>query len=78
MISGVLLEEVELSADDRFWLITLGFYRHKPAVTPLDELANTGITGLTAADRTRVYKVIKIDADTGKPVSMKMREVSAA
>ncbi len=67
--SGARLEEVELSSDDAFWLITLGL-RDRVAVE-----ARTAWETLSAAPVKREYKVFKIDVGTGKVVSMKMRNV---
>ncbi|MBM4325761.1 MAG: hypothetical protein FJ118_01245 [Deltaproteobacteria bacterium] len=54
-IARTRLEEVDLSEDEKYWLITLGWDE--------DDL---GIR--------RVYKVFKVDSETGKVVSMRMRE----
>jgi hypothetical protein len=62
-LSGISLEEVELSADERFWLVTLGF----PALGRWSELAGAG----------RDYKVFKVDAETGIVSSMKIRAAAA-
>ena len=52
----ISLEEIELTSDEKYWLITLGHPRSffGPA---------------------KDYKVIKVDAETGKALSMKMRIV---
>lgn len=70
----LLLEEVERSEDDKHWLITLGF-----SVAPATQPANT-LQQLSAALKSprRVYKVFRVDADTGKVDSMKIREAQAA
>ncbi len=62
------LEEVELSDDERYWYITLGFdspYQHMGA------LASAAIGGRPV----REYKTIKIDGSTGKVLSIKIRTV---
>jgi hypothetical protein len=64
-VSDVRLEEVELSEDGKYWLITLSF----PAPSNLGRI----ILGTN-----RQYKIFKVDADTGAVVSMKIREVSDA
>ena len=64
-LSDVRLEEVELSKDKDFWLITLGFDR--PAkVTPL---------ALQLGQSIREYKLLKVNATTGEVEAMLMREV---
>jgi hypothetical protein len=65
-LKQLTLEEVELTDDDRFWLVTLGFSRPE-LVSPLEAFA-------TAKQR-REYKILKIHADSGKVQSMKIREV---
>ncbi len=73
-VSDLLLEEVERSEDGKYWLITLGF-----SVLPSSHPGNQ-FQQLSAALKTpvRIYKAIKIDADTGEFVSMKIREAQAA
>ena len=72
--ADLLLEEVERSEDGKYWLITLGFSAPFPSNprNPLQQL------GAALKSSVRVYKVIKIDADTGEFVSMKIREAQAA
>lgn len=59
-LAGITLEEVELSGDERFWLVTFGF----PA---------TGRFGQFASALARDYKVFKVDAENGGVSSMKIR-----
>lgn len=61
-LPNVQLEEVELSEDDKYWLITLSY-----PVPP--ELAALNF------NYKRKYKVFKIDRDTGQVLSMKIRRV---
>ncbi len=61
--SDVRLEEVELTEDGQYWLITLSY--------PL----NTGLAGILDTTSRREYKVFKIDAGTGQVKSMKIRKV---
>jgi hypothetical protein len=63
------LEEVQRSEDDKYWLITLGFFRNKP-ISNLNTLQN-----LVGNQTERVYKVIKIDAESGNPISMQIRSL---
>ena len=60
------LEEVELSEDDKFWLITLG-YDAKRVLSPHDKMFKS--------EKYRAYKTFKIDSSTGKLISMKIRTV---
>ena len=72
--SDVLLEEVELSDDERFWHVTLSAVLPAPKDegSPMNALA----TALGASlQRRRVYKVFKVDAATGSVRSMKIRTV---
>lgn len=62
----VLLEEVELSDDDNYWFITLGF-------NPKTLMSAAGfLTPLE--DERKKYRVFKIDRTTGEVRSMKIRE----
>jgi hypothetical protein len=61
-VSNVQLEEVELTADEQYWLITLSY----PEV-PLNMVPVLNFK--------KKYKVFKIDAKTGEVKSMKIRKV---
>jgi hypothetical protein len=61
---NLALEEVELSNDEKYWFITLGY--NPPA---------TGFAEITGAGIKREYKQFKIDSTTGKVISMKIRGV---
>jgi hypothetical protein len=73
-ISNVALEEVELLEDENCWNITLGFDepigRTRSSV-PL----NKSLTDLFGTPLTRKFKVFKVDAKTGKVVSMRIRKL---
>jgi hypothetical protein len=68
------LEEVELSEDRRFWLITLGFEQPVKA-------KRSQISSLVPApavppqpEYERVYKLFKVNSETGEVEAMKIRE----
>lgn len=62
-LSNVQLEEVELTEDGKYWLITLSY-----PVQP-------GTTSFIFDTNKRKYKVFKINAETGEVQSMKIRKV---
>ena len=63
-IKELRLEEVELSEDRKYWLITLGF------------IANTtGEEESFFSKKERDYKVFKVNAETGEVESIKIREL---
>ncbi len=62
----LLLEEVELSDDQQFWLITFSY--------PAPE--GTSFAAMLGGNR--AYKVVKLHADTGEFVSVKIRTLAAA
>jgi hypothetical protein len=64
-VENVLLEEIELSDDGRFWQVTLSFKQY-PSSSVMSEL-------LEAAEKK--LRVFRIDASTGRVVSMKIRPV---
>ena len=68
-VRDLLLEEVELSSDERFWLITIGFSLATEGDSPL-------IITASRPQLARHYKVVKVDAESGSPVSLKIREVA--
>ena len=62
------LEEVFLNEDENVWQITVGFSR------PWDHPAQTVLVTLQALNPKRQYKVIKINNETEKVESIKIRE----
>lgn len=64
-LKNVRLEEVELTEDGKYWLITLSY--------PVQ--AETGIIPTLNLMPVRQYKIFKINAETGDVVSMKIRKV---
>ena len=73
-----LLEEVELSEDEKWWRVTLSADVPIPPPPPGLRQELLGISDLAKVfgkeERRRRYKVFTIDAETGKFKSMKMRE----
>jgi hypothetical protein len=61
------VEEVELTDDGRYWLITLSYE------APVETTPFMGTTVSTGGDRQ--YKVFKVDAKTGEVLSMRIREI---
>jgi hypothetical protein len=58
----VRLEEVELSPDGKFWLVTYSFAKPDLAVF-----------GALVSNPSRDYKVVKIEAETGIPQGVKIK-----
>lgn len=69
--SDVLLEEVELTDDEKHWLITLS-YAYEPPPSILDQYSG----GAPPKPKPRKYKLFKIDAVTGKVEAMKIRSLN--
>ena len=63
-ISELLLEEVELSGDQQFWSITLSY--PAPSRSPIEVALGQG---------GRAYKIVRLEADTGKFMSIKIRSL---
>jgi hypothetical protein len=59
------LEEVELTEDERHWLITLGFPKQNLSV--VEALSGNG---------QRDYKIFTVNSQDGKVISMKIRSVA--
>jgi hypothetical protein len=57
------LEEIELSKDGRYWLVTLGFSISRPNYEQLPKFLRVPL---------RKLKVFKVDAATGRVLSMKI------
>jgi hypothetical protein len=66
----VLLEEVDLTDDNKFWNVTIGFTRGQESTSggPMATLIGQ------SAEFKREYKVFQIDAKTGDLRSMKGRK----
>ncbi|MEA2601049.1 MAG: hypothetical protein QOF89_2041 [Acidobacteriota bacterium] len=65
-LRDVLLEEVRLSDDDQYWLVTMGFSRPVPTNPVLEALGGENLK--------REYKVFEVSAETGDVRSMSIRE----
>ncbi len=66
-LRDVLLEEVRLSDDGQYWLVTMGFSRKVLKSMFLEELGSE--------DFKREYKVFEVSAETGEVRSMSIRQV---
>jgi len=62
-LGNILLEEAELTEDNKFWMISVSFKKINPA----------GIVGESVFADNRSFKVFKLHADTGDVRSMKSR-----
>ncbi len=68
--SNLQLEEVELSDDSKYWLITLGYH------VPLPAKSSAVARALGSAIYNREYKILKVRSDTGDVISMKIRQLT--
>ena len=59
---NLAVEEVELSEDEKHWLVTLGF-------------SVQGLQSMTAASTTREHKEIRVATDSGRVVSMRIKRL---
>lgn len=64
-LSDPSLEEIEKSRDGRFWLVTLGFSTPRPKNPRIPEFLQVPM---------RKLKVFKVDATSGRVLSMKIPE----
>jgi len=67
-IKDILLEEVEFSEPTNQWLITISFTIPKVK-------DNSSSLILPEREIARKYKIVYVDAQSGKPISMKIREI---
>jgi len=70
-LEDVQLEETDLTDDDSQWLITLSYLRTEPPSDTIFAMA----AGPLFSKKVRIYKVVTVDARTGKAKSMKIRKV---
>jgi len=68
--ANVMLEEVEQSEDGAYWLVTLGY----DIQLRLSRVAGN-LQGVFGPQVARHYKVFKVNAETGRIVSMKIRSL---
>jgi hypothetical protein len=84
-INDLKIEEVELSEDNKYWLITVSFnyeklsdqqktYTTNPLFPQMAEIAQQ-ISQKQTFFLERDYKVFKVDNSTGEVVSMKMYQL---
>lgn len=75
-LEDLRLEEVELSEDKKYWLITLGFDLPVRNQNPLGiALDITGSLRREGNLLVRKYKLFKVNSETGEVEAMKIREV---
>ena len=68
LLKDQLLEEAELSQDASAWLVTIGFsLRQVEPATIVNQASSKKLR--------RIYKVVTIQASSGAPLAMKMREI---
>jgi hypothetical protein len=60
----IQLEEVELSADKVYWLVTLSY-----------EGLSSSVASSMLVGKSLLYKVFKLDAENGEVISMKIRDI---
>lgn len=65
-VQDLLLEEVEMAQGGDEWLVTIGFSLKKTD-SIIKPIANTKAQ--------RKYKVVKVDAYSGEPLSMKILDI---
>ncbi|MEH2182112.1 hypothetical protein [Nostoc sp.] len=74
-LKDLRLEEVELSEDKSFWLITLGFdIPKKPPKSQFENLIAPSMAS-TLVLYEREYKLFKVNSQTGEVEAMKIRQV---
>ena len=72
-LNALKLEETELTEDEQYWLVTLGFDEELPP-TPVELLSFSSPSDIPHISYNRVYKIFKINAANGSVLSMKIRK----
>ena len=67
----LVLEEVEFSEKASQWLVTVGFSLPETK----EESASLVFPSRTSRELSRRYKIVNVDAETGDPISMKIRSL---
>lgn len=60
----VQLEEVELTGDRAYWLITLSY-----------EGLSSSVASSMLVGKSLLYKIFKLDSESGEVISMKIRDI---
>ena len=66
------LEEVVLSEDEKHWFITIGY--DTPGTVSNAEMMAKVLSGVRARSSERKFKVVDVDAETGKVHAVKIRQ----
>lgn len=66
------LEEVALSEDEKHWFITIGY--DVSGTIPRNEMMEGILKGIEPRGKERKYKVVDVDAETGKVHAVKIRQ----
>jgi len=76
-VSNTHLEEVEISDDGKYWLITLSYFHEQtpPLSTLRQPLSTLNSPWQNPPRQNKEYKIFRINAETGEPQAMKIREV---
>ena len=69
-LNNLRLEEVELSDDNKFWIITLGYDKPEKDNPPLKSI-NLDWFSFPV----REYKLFRVNSETGEVEAMKIRQV---
>ena len=76
-VSNLHLEEVELSEDGKYWLITLSYLHEQPHLSTINPLSTINSPWQNPPRQTnKEYKLFRINAETGEPKAMKIRQVA--
>ncbi len=71
-LADLLLEEVELSEDEKFWLVTVGFDLGQEETSQ----TSPNISGGSPAKKLEhVFKTMKVDANNGRALSLKIKKL---
>jgi hypothetical protein len=70
-LRDLMLEEVEYSNATDQWLVTVGFSLPETK----EEAASLIVPSKMSRALSRRYKIVNIDAETGQPISMKIRSL---
>ncbi len=68
----LLLEEVELTEDEKFWLVTVGF-NVSPGEAGQPSTTTSG--GSTPKRLEHVFKTMKVDANSGRALSLRIKKL---
>ena len=71
-----LVEEIDMAEEEQFWFIALSFWA-KPDALPLTPMQSSlSLSDILAPKMERIHKTFKVNAESGRVLSVKIRALA--